>query len=305
MSRILAVGIATLDIINEVERYPHEDQEVRALTQQVRRGGNATNTLVVLSQLGHRCSWAGVLVDEPDGRRVRAELDRYAIDCAPCRMLGEGKMPTSYITLSRQSGSRSIVHFRNLPEYAFEDFARVELAGFDWVHFEARNAAETRRMLERIRREHPGLPCSLEVEKPRDGLAALLPLPDVIIYSRAFARQRGFADPHAFLDWAQAQAPRARLFLGWGEHGAYASSGEGVRHQGAYSPARIVDTLGAGDVLNAGIIDGLVRGLSSAETLSRATRLAGHKCARHGLDALGAVLDAEPRATEGDDFTTG
>ena len=60
MAHVLAVGVATLDIINEVESYPPEDGEVRALAQAIRRGGNASNTLVVLSQLGHSCEWAGV-----------------------------------------------------------------------------------------------------------------------------------------------------------------------------------------------------------------------------------------------------
>ena len=76
MARILGVGIATLDIINTVDGYPAEDSEVRAIHQRICRGGNATNTLVVLSQLGHRCAWAGVLADEPDG------LDDGALDGA-------------------------------------------------------------------------------------------------------------------------------------------------------------------------------------------------------------------------------
>ena len=76
MATVLAVGIATVDVINVVASYPVEDDEVRALSHSVRRGGNATNTLVVLSQLGHVCEWAGVWVDEPDAEIVRADLDR-------------------------------------------------------------------------------------------------------------------------------------------------------------------------------------------------------------------------------------
>ena len=49
MAKILAVGIATLDIINTVDRYPEEDSEIRALSQHQTRGGNATNTLRVES----------------------------------------------------------------------------------------------------------------------------------------------------------------------------------------------------------------------------------------------------------------
>ena len=38
MATILAIGIATLDIINSVDGYPREDQEVRASERHYRRG---------------------------------------------------------------------------------------------------------------------------------------------------------------------------------------------------------------------------------------------------------------------------
>ncbi|MGD8712214.1 MAG: carbohydrate kinase, partial [Thiohalophilus sp.] len=40
MSRILTTGIATLDIINQVDHYPAEDEELRAELQSIRCGGN-------------------------------------------------------------------------------------------------------------------------------------------------------------------------------------------------------------------------------------------------------------------------
>ncbi|MDO7667563.1 MAG: PfkB family carbohydrate kinase, partial [Pseudomonadota bacterium] len=77
MAKILAIGIATLDIINTVESYPDEDSEQRALSQHQTRGGNATNTLTVLSQLGHHCTWAGVLIDEPDSQVIQHDLSHH------------------------------------------------------------------------------------------------------------------------------------------------------------------------------------------------------------------------------------
>ena len=56
MAHILAIGIATLDTVFSVDTYPAEDGEIRADGMRVARGGNATNTLVALRQLGHACS---------------------------------------------------------------------------------------------------------------------------------------------------------------------------------------------------------------------------------------------------------
>jgi ketohexokinase len=287
MPRILGIGIATLDIINTVDGYPAEDTEVRAVRHQLRRGGNCTNTLVVLSQLGHRCAWGGVLADEPDSRHIRDDLTRHHIDLGAVRTLRGGKVPTSYITLNRRNGSRTIIHYRDLPEFGREDFAPIELRGYDWLHFEGRNVAETARMLQRARELVPGVPRSVEIEKPRPDIERLYPFADVLLFSRHFALDRGYNDPQRFLDGIARETPEAARFLTWGEAGAYALDGGGrLLHSPAYPPPHVVDTLGAGDTFNAGIIDALLRGVAAAEALHLACRLAGRKCGREGLDDI-------------------
>lgn len=288
MARVLAVGVATLDIINEVDGYPPEDSEVRALAQHRRRGGNATNTLVALSQLGHRCAWAGVLADEPDAEHIVDDLTRHGVDLLACRRLARGKVPTSYILLNRHNGSRSIVHYRDLPEYDCEDFQAIELSGLDWLHFEGRAVTDTRCMLEAARRALPALPLSLEVEKPRAGIETLLPLADTLFFSRAYAQATGHDEPTSFLAWAHKCAPRAEIYLAWDAAGAWALDGdERAHHCPARPPARVVDTIGAGDVFNAGVIDARLRGHACEEALAAGVTLAGRKCGLVGLDGLG------------------
>ncbi len=286
MARILAIGIATLDIINSVDGYPAEDSEVRARSQRICRGGNATNTLVVLSQLGHRGSWGGVLVDEPDARHIRSDLAHYAIDTAHVRLLGHGKVPTSYISHNLRNGSRSIVHYRDLPEFGYHDFAAIDLGGYDWLHFEGRNIDDTARMMQRAREHWPTLPISLEIEKERDGLDQLLPLADVILASRALAETRGFADGKQFLHYLR-KLTAADLYCGWGSLGAHALIGDQALFSPAQTPAMVIDTLGAGDTFNAAIIDGYLD--RREDILSHACTLASLKCGRLGLD-LGLEL---------------
>ena len=206
MATIVAVGIATLDIINTVDDYPAEDAEVRATAQRRCRGGNATNTLVVLSQLGHHCRWAGVLAREPDAATVLADLDAHGVASSDCLWQDTGKIPTSYIVHNRRNGSRTIVHYRDLNEYPARAFAELDLSAVDWLHFEGRNVADTVQMLQSARARQPGLPISVEIEKPREGIETLLPLADVILFSRQYALQRGFDTAATFLPSMRAQA---------------------------------------------------------------------------------------------------
>jgi len=170
VARILAVGVATLDIVCLLERYPAEDAKRRALSSRHVRGGNAANTLAVLARLGHRTRWAGSLARDAAAAEIVADLDRRGIAHADARWFDDGVTPTSYVWHSRATGSRTIVHDRRLDEFDAVAFAAIDLADLDWVHFEGRAPVETRRMIDRVREVRPGLPVSIEVEKPRPGI---------------------------------------------------------------------------------------------------------------------------------------
>jgi ketohexokinase len=293
LRRVLGIGIATLDIVNEVAAYPEEDDEVRALAQHRRLGGNVANTLDVLRQLGHGCAWCGTLADDPESDEVFAGLRDRGIDSSRARRPPGSRTPTSYVTLSRQTGSRTIVHHRRLRELEAADFRRVPLDGLDWAHFEGRNPEETAAMLRDCAARRPDLTVSVEIEKPRPDIEVLLAGPRVVILSRVFALAAGCQDPRAFLadQWGRTSAEL--LCLPWGAEGAYAQFRDGRPvFAPAHAPAVVRDTLGAGDVFNAAIIDGVLAGLSLSALLARANRLAGHKCGQLGLQGVVASARA-------------
>jgi ketohexokinase len=292
MAQILGIGNATLDIIHAVDGYPQENDEVRCIDRVVCRGGNVANSLVVLSQLGHACHWAGVLVDTPEGRFVREDLESSGVDTGLCRMLASGHMPVSSILLNTATGSRTIVHYRDLPEYSFTDFAALGLESFDWLHFEGRNIGPLERMLRRSRSRYPSIPRSLEIEKPRQGIEALFELADVLLFSRDYARAHGYDAPQDLLRSVRGSCPQADLYCTWGEQGAVAlDRRDRACSQPALAPSRIVDTLGAGDTFNAAVIHGHLAGLETASLLRRACLLAGKKCGRAGFAGL-ALADS-------------
>ncbi len=285
MARILGIGIAALDIINTVADYPREDDEVRALEQRIARGGNVTNTLVVLSQLGHRCCWGGVLTDGAEARVIRDDLAGFGIEMDAVRLASSGKVPTSYITLNRRNGTRTIVHYRDLIEFSFVDFAKIDLSAFDWLHFEGRNVPETRKMLDHVRRLTDPPPISVEIEKHRDGIESLFDGPAALFFSKPYVTAAGAGGPEEFLATVHQRRPVTELVCTWGVQGAYGIDETGALiHRPACPPVQIVDTVGAGDTFIAGYIDTRVRGLDIATALEQGCQLAGKKCGQTGFD---------------------
>ncbi|MDX2503615.1 MAG: PfkB family carbohydrate kinase [Gammaproteobacteria bacterium] len=282
MAKILCTGIATLDIVNEVASYPLEDDEIRILAQDRRRGGNAANTAVVLSQLGHQCFWAGTLVNETDSLIILNDFDHYQVNYQYCQFLPQGKIPTSYITLSRETGSRTISHFRDLPEFSFEEFKKINLALFDWYHFEGRNIEETLKMITYTRKQYPDKAISVEIEKARENCADLIQLADIILFSRHYAVTQEFTSAKDFCQHMSTLYLHKTIICAWGSSGAAASDKQHYYWQDA-PKVHAIDTLAAGDVFNASIIDQQIKQQNMQQSLANACKLAATKCTQKGI----------------------
>ncbi|RMG58640.1 MAG: carbohydrate kinase [Gammaproteobacteria bacterium] len=294
MARILLTGIAVLDIINRVPHYPQEDEELRAIGQRRSLGGNAANTAALLAELGHEAWLCATLGDDPASVEIEHRLQARSVNTQALQHVADGQAPTSFVTLNAANGSRTIVHWRDLPELSATHFLDLPLEQFDAFHFEGRNVDELIRMLQGLEGRRVDQPVSIEIEKPRPGIEALFPLADVLIVSRAFARARGFDTAPALLDWLAPQSRAALIVVPWGEAGAWARTREGrALHEPALAVDSVVDTLGAGDSFNAGLLDALAGGASAEEAVQRANRLAGLKVRQEGFAGLAARFREE------------
>ena len=284
MAKILVTGNATLDIVNLVDHFPREDEELRALAQYVYPGGNATNTTTVLRQHQHHCQIACTIADDLSGRLIQQHFENTGIVFDKSLIVSNSKTPTSYISLNRENGSRTIVHFRDLPELSAQQFNHIDLDGFDWLHFEARNICQ----LEQIMKQagQAGVPLSLEVEKLRPGIESLFSLADILMFSKDFARASGYNSMEDCLKHFSQCFPEKRLSCTWGDQGAMAYARGQFYHSPAYPPDRIIDTIGAGDTFNAAFIHAMLCEDSIESALEYACRLAGKKCGQNGFENL-------------------
>ncbi|MDX1351444.1 MAG: PfkB family carbohydrate kinase [Thiomicrorhabdus sp.] len=285
MSKILGIGNSVLDIIFSVDHYPQEDEEVRAQTKQISTGGNVNNTLYVLNQHGHQTDICTSVAADSEAKQLLTGLAERNISTEHVQKFIKGRTPSSFITLNAQNGHRTIVHYRDLPEISFDFFAKIEIEEYDWLHFEGRNMAQLPGMINIAKTFLTYQPISLEVEKPREGIEALFENVNLIIFSHHYAKAKGFANGHALLEGLNLD--NVNLVCTWGKEGVWVKPINGsIEHIQALNINLVIDTLGAGDTFNAGLIHGLLNKQSLYEAAQYANQLAAKKCQQPGLDNL-------------------
>ncbi|KAH6619948.1 Ribokinase-like protein [Boeremia exigua] len=335
MPYIVCVGTVYIDTILSVPHFPPEDSKQRADNVVRRRGGNPGNTLEVLSRLLPAANLNPATSSYTTALFLLAPLPDPAADDTHCIVAslpdvstrlylyrrGHTRAASCYVLASAARGSRTCVSYDPLPGLSVAEFvekmeALVHAQSEEvWVHFEGRGGGVLVGCMEWLRQRfgwHGRVRVSLECENPARGeLARVLPLADVVFYSRAWAE--AFRDPANGLPVLPASflhsqmpltAPTATLICTWGPDGAEALR-NGTNDRPIHATANAwrprapvgsvalpVDTVGAGDTFIAGMLYALVQqpawGLD--QRLAFANELAGRKVYQEGFQGLGEAM---------------
>lgn len=270
------LGLTTLDILNYLKKFPGSNEKVRADTQLFFAGGPAANAGVACAALGTEA----VLVTRL-GRQQIAELARQDLLAHGVEVIdlafGSGDMPVvSSIIVDESSGDRCVVYTRPDSNHLLArlDYKQL-LSGADLVMLDGHFPEPA---LDCVRQAKAlGLKTVLDGGSWKDGLGEILPYIDYAICSGDFYPP-GCTDSSAVVTYLQ-NYEVAHIAITGGSSSI--KIWQPTCQEVPVEQTKVVDTLGAGDILHGAFCHYLVEG-DFYQALERASRVATLSCKYRG-----------------------
>ena len=109
MTKVLSVGIATLDTIVLVDKYPDANERVVAREMVRAVGGPATTAAVTMARLGVDVSLSCVIGDDDAGRVIFDQLKREGVDTRNVMIDSHTPTAVGTIVVSASQQTRAIM----------------------------------------------------------------------------------------------------------------------------------------------------------------------------------------------------
>lgn len=257
MSKVLAVGVATLDTIVLVEKYPQADERVIAKQTIQGFGGPATTAAVTMARLGIDVALACVIGDDEPGRKIFDNLKREGVDTR--HVLIDPKVSTAIgtIVVSEETQSRAIM------AQPHSEIAKkpANIADYSWIHVDhlgmsaLKNWGVTRGGTAKL---------SIDIGYAYPGLNAA----DYDLYAPS---------ENITTDVTSAARDKNLVVISKGGAGSIYSDGTDTGDVPAIT-GEIVSTLGAGDVFHGALVAAQVWGKTPRESVEIANIVAGISC---------------------------
>jgi sugar/nucleoside kinase (ribokinase family) len=183
--RILCFGLATIDYVAVVDHFPKPDEKMRSSSLLMGGGGNAANTACAMGRLSDYCQVdIGTAVgNDAHGNNIMegiAETNNVGVDFVE---RFDGKSAFSYI-LTTPDNARTIIHQPATHEMSLDFAENIPLELYTAVHFDCQHPKAAVRLAETCFQR--GIPYSLDVERPREGLGHLMSKATIVICNSVY-----------------------------------------------------------------------------------------------------------------------
>lgn len=276
----VGVGLCALDYICIIKKFSGPDEKHDAEIFSRQGGGPVPTALCVLGLFGEKTAFVGRCGDDPEGKIIKNDLERFGVDTKAMVFDSHCRSPRAFIWVDSKSGARSVV----LDRTEISDLKPGELNGnvLQSCHYLLIDGRESAGSLAAAKMaKQGGAEVILDAGSPRKAIHKLLPFVDHLVVPKNFACK--------FTDKAEAKdASLSLLKMGFksvvitlGPDGAVCATGNGFFHQGAFK-VDVVDTTGAGDVFHGAFIYGLGKGWDIRKVVEFSCATAALKCKRIG-----------------------
>jgi 2-dehydro-3-deoxygluconokinase len=242
-------------------------------------GGSESNVLAALQQIGQRCGYVTALPDNPNGRRIAHALREKGISLDAICWRTDGRVGVYYVEFAQPPRSIQVVYDRAgscASALTPDDVDWADLLDTSALHLTGITAALSPSCYEVVdqairRARTAGVRVIFDVnyrarlwsaEAAAAGLMPLIQGIDLLICKEGDARLLFGCigqDTETVIRHLYEQSGATQVVMSAGEAGAYAFDGSVVYHENALA-VQIIDRLGAGDALAAGVIDGWLDG---------------------------------------------
>jgi len=296
----LGIGLAALDRIMLVERYPRSNEKTEAIDFRICGGGPVANAMVVLAELGMKTAFCGLLGEDEAGEIILQEFAEAGVDTSAVIRRKDFRTPEGYIWVDKTTAERTVVlNRRKERSLTASDLPLTMLKKCRYLLMDGRDI-EANLSAGKAAHEAGGkVVYDLGSIRPR--MEELIASADIIITTARFI---GDYYPQASLENGLETLYQCGLemaALTMGQYGCVWRSASGLH----YTPAmqvQAIDTTGAGDVFHGAFIYGQLKGWNPQRTVEFASAAAAITC--EILGGRGAVKSekqvwARARSTKG------
>ncbi|MFM7356161.1 MAG: PfkB family carbohydrate kinase [Actinomycetota bacterium] len=275
MSQVLCVGVATVDNIVLVEKYPSANQRVVALDSTRAVGGPATTAAVTLARLGVQVALSCVIGDDEEGRFIFETLKNEGVDISHVVVDPSVRTARGTIVVSKSEQSRAIMVMPHdqIPKKP------LHTNNYQWIHVDQAGM----RALKTWGISRGGsAKLSIDIGYATEGLNP----GDYDLYAPS---------ENITTDTTSAVKDKNIVVISQGEKGSLYCDGLSSGSIPAIN-AEILSTLGAGDVFHGALVAAQVWNKDISEAVLIANTVAGLSC--RGLDGQSGI----PRKNELDAY---
>jgi len=257
MSKVLAVGVATLDRIVLVERYPGANERVVAKQTIQGFGGPAATAAVTMARLGIDVSLSCVIGDDEAGRKIFDNLKQEGVDTRNIEIRADVTTAIGTIVVSEATQTRAIM----VQPHSEVGEKPANIGEYSWIHVDQLGMSALKSW--GVKRGGSSK-LSIDIGYKYPGLKSS----DYDLYAPS---------ENITTDVATAAIDKNLVVISKGSEGSIYSDGLDMGEVSALK-SEIVSTLGAGDVFHGALVAFQVWGKSPRESVEIANVVAGLSC---------------------------